>query len=86
MTKLHKGIRPEFGEVILENNDWEVFSTFEGVGGWTNIKLVSKRPRQFKANFYLGWNGDRLAVSKESKVLMEYSRDIYDWLIEGLSS
>jgi hypothetical protein len=53
-------------------------------GEWHNLKLVLLDGRYRKRNWWLAWNGDRLARSSDATKLHQYRRDIYDWVTEVL--
>ena len=64
----------------------EKFSLFErGVkDGWTSLKLVNpSTPR--KKNWWLGWNGERLAKNADAGKLFTHHPETYAWVIAELS-
>lgn len=50
---------------------------------WRNFKLIRTNNGP-KKNWWLGWNGERLAVNNDQRKLAEHHPDIEDWLIEIL--
>lgn len=80
-----KGNVPEGAELIAENDKWMLFDRFKPTGQWTNLKLVSKEPRTRKANFWLGWNGDRFTKNSDTDVLREHNPEVIEWMVEVLS-
>ena len=85
MDRLYEAKIPTYGEVILENESWVLFNLFTGHSEWDNLKLISKKPRLHKASFLLGWNGERLARSKDCQILLEHSPEVYEWIVKGLT-
>lgn len=82
MRKSVAGNVPERGEVVAENRGW-VLIELEAAGGWLKLKLVSKVARP-KGNFWLDWNGERLAGSSDAKLLEANCPDVFDWVCEQL--
>ncbi len=52
--------------------------------GFRQFKLVSKQPMH-KANWWLGWNGERLARSHDVRFLHEHNPEVYDWVVSTLT-
>lgn len=65
----------------------ENFELFEREGKasppWRSFKLIRTSDGP-KKNWWLGWNGERLAVSNDQRKLAEHHRDIEAWVIETL--
>jgi hypothetical protein len=54
--------------------------------GWRNLKLISTNRRRKKRNWWFGWNGQRLAESRDVVLLKEHLPDVYDWVIAELQA
>jgi hypothetical protein len=50
---------------------------------WRNLKLVRSGEAP-KNNWWLAWNGNRLARSRDAAVLAEHNPEIEAWVIEAL--
>lgn len=81
--RLWTGI-PEVGEgwsVLAENNGWLLQVKPPIVeSDWVSLKLVSKISRAHSANFWLAWNGERFADSKEMDRLLLQSPEMAEWV------
>lgn len=80
MTK-RKGFFPDptAGWVVLsEYTDGWVLFIKEGSKGWSNLRLVKKGYADHKANYSLGWNGERFAKNKDIDLLMENRPELYE--------
>jgi hypothetical protein len=57
---------------------------------WLNLKLELRKPgrkgRREKRNWWLGWNGKRLARSSDAALLEKHEPEIYQWVIETLTA
>lgn len=68
----------------------ESFTLFEqpekSCNGWTSLKLVLAKKRRGKAkrNWWLGWNGVRMAESADAKLLAEHHPEICGWIVDVL--
>lgn len=63
---ISKGITPDSGERVAVFGDWSLYQTGDA-NGWLALKLVFDGGAKLaKANYYLSWNGDRLARSSDS--------------------
>jgi len=52
---------------------------------WQSLKLVaSAAARLKKYNWYLGWNGSRLARNHGGEVLAQHYPEIYNWVLAKL--
>jgi hypothetical protein len=51
--------------------------------GWLSLKLIASGRRR-KRNWWLGWNGDRLARNSDAGRLQDQEPEIYDWVIAAL--
>ncbi len=52
---------------------------------WRNVKLVRLGGRhREKSNWWLGWNGQRLASNHDADLLRKYEPEIYQWVISSL--
>jgi hypothetical protein len=79
------GNPPAYGEVIVENEKWELYDRFKQNGDWSAFKLVSKEPRLHKANYWIGWNGERFARNRDFCNLEANAPDVVEWLTKELS-
>jgi hypothetical protein len=52
--------------------------------GWINLKLVATGQNRRKRNWWFGWNGERLAQGKDTKLLQEYQPEIFQWVVNIL--
>jgi hypothetical protein len=55
---------------VLDNDDSRL--------GFWQFKLVSKQPMH-KANWWLGWNGERLARNHHAGLLYENNPEVFEW-------
>lgn len=78
------GNPPTAGIVVAESRGWSLYR-LPGNGAWVSLKLVAKT-RQPKANFHLGWNGERLAAGKDAATLSANYPDVFDWVVAELGS
>lgn len=74
------GSIPEHAEVLSETRGW-ILVRHAVSGGWHQLKLAAKIA-QPKGNYWLAWNGERLAMSSDAKKLNTYHPDVYDWVVE----
>jgi hypothetical protein len=51
---------------------------------WISLKLI--RPLGKKRNWWLGWNGERLAKNHDAMLLFKHEPEIYQWVINTLSA
>lgn len=69
--------------------DWVLFELQASASnGWRNVKLAyAGGERVPKANYSLGWNGERLAANHDAVVLWKHQRALHDaliaWLVEN---
>jgi hypothetical protein len=71
---------------IATNGDFVLFERpNKSALPWRNLKLIrtSNGP---KRNWWLGWNGERLANGKDRKILAEHNPEIERWIISTLSA
>lgn len=85
-----RGIHPEGQgwEFISEINPtgscvWKIYIRDNG-GEWVNFKIAAKAKAASKANYSLGWNGERFALSHDYIVLVDKRPKLYDAVIEAL--
>lgn len=91
LAKLHAGNAPENGSQLARFGDWHLFDLSREPGEWMSLKLVYLGAGGMpKANFRLGWNGQRLAATRDSGLLSEKHPGLYAdlmaWLVSNLSS
>ena len=76
------------GRVGATGSAWRVRSV-ERVGAatdeWRNFKLIREGYRLRKQNWWLGWNGERLARSADAGKLKEHEPGVYAWLAARLA-
>jgi len=77
--KVWNGNLPEVGEMVAESRGYRLFVTSNS-GDWQILKLVSKMPAA-KANFWLAWNGQRMAMGKDAVILNAHYPDVFDWVV-----
>jgi hypothetical protein len=55
--------------------------------GWLSLKLsANRRDHGRKRNWWLGWNGQRLARNHDAALLFAHHLEIYLWLLEVLDT
>jgi hypothetical protein len=52
--------------------------------GWRSLKLTCRRGR--KRNWWLGWNGTRMARNADAAKLNERHPDVYGWVIDTMTA
>jgi hypothetical protein len=52
--------------------------------GFRQFKLVSKQPMH-KVNWWLGWNGERLARNHDARLLYENNPEVFEWVVSTLT-
>lgn len=65
---------------------WLLIDTDPTARKWKKVKLASKVVRAGGANFWLLWDGVRLAESTEQKRLGEHFPEIEDWVVEKIEA
>lgn len=73
MGKGYKGLHPAstskwacLGSIDhLDECVWIVYAKPRTDKGWINYKIVAEDRAPYKANYWLGWNGSRFAVSSD---------------------
>ena len=50
---------------------------------WRSFKLVGRTGR--KRNWWLGWNGERLARNSDTVLLAEHRPEVHAWVLEVLA-
>lgn len=65
---------------------WSVYATVkeEARGPWEQVKLVADEAVQYKAGYWLKWNGERLALGREAQLLEQHRPFLRDELLELL--
>ena len=73
-------------KLIGKVGDFELFErTADGDEDWRNFKLVRTGKGKFpKRNWWLGWNGERLADNHDARILEEHYPEIYAAVIEAI--
>lgn len=73
-------------KLIGKTDDFELFEREPtNEAGWSGLKLV-RAGNHRKRNWWLSWNGERLADGKDRKTLAEHNPEIERWIIETLSA
>ena len=72
--------------LIGKVGDFELFDrTKDGFVEWRDFKLVRTGKGEFpKRNWWLAWNGERLANNRDAALLKEHYPEIYDAVIEAV--
>jgi hypothetical protein len=71
---------------IANNGKMILFDREIDSEGWCNLKLVRIRSQNHypKCNWWLAWNGERLARSRDCYLLLTHWPRDYEWVIEVL--
>jgi hypothetical protein len=56
---------------VADGVRWVLYVSKTHKNGWWNAKLSAKGWAPVKANYWLAWNGERLAMTKDRKRLIE---------------
>lgn len=67
-------------ETTLAGITWRAFARPEPTTPWVNVRVVAKGSAPHKANYWLGWNGERWAESHDSDALRAHRADLLAWL------
>ena len=85
-----RGIHPvgDDWEFVSEVNPtgtcvWKIYVRHKE-GEWINFKIAAKAKATSKANYSLGWNGHRFALSRDYEVLVSKRPKLYDAVVEAL--
>jgi hypothetical protein len=78
-------VLPEVHSVsIWAFDDFELFERVgKSGGGWRSLKLV-RAGRHKKRNWWLGWNGERLARSSDAGKLYAHHGEVYEKILKYL--
>jgi hypothetical protein len=73
-------------KLIGKVGDFELFErTKDGFSEWRDFKLVRSGTGKFpKRNWWLAWNGDRLARGRDAVLLEEHYPEIHAAVIEAI--
>jgi hypothetical protein len=69
-------------KVVASRDGFVLFERDDGTPPWRNFKLV--RAEGPKRNWWLGWNGQRLADGRDRLKLTEHHPEIEQWLMSVL--
>ena len=74
--------------MISYGHNWTLYAVPSiGTAPWSGIKLqfrpVRRRDRP-KHNWWLNWNGERLARNRDASLLEQYNPEIYAWILGSL--
>jgi hypothetical protein len=67
MAKNHKGTfpDPDLWDVIGRTGGWVVVKKRNGNGSWIPVKVLFDGIIKGRANFWIGWNGNRIPDGRE---------------------
>lgn len=88
MAKSYTGNAPpaEDGWVLhTKLSGFELWRRPWNEAGWLQLKLVATR-RSKKANYWLSWNGNRLAEGKDAPLLLEHHPVVHGGLLALLNA
>lgn len=81
-----RGNRPKHGVLVAEADGWELYlRVADSSSQWQSLKLVHPEPTDRKANYWLGWNGERLAKNADAACLSGHRPRLYSWVVERLT-
>ena len=88
-TKIFAGKVPnapfeEVGTFDADGYRWSVFTTPVNEQGWRAVKVIVLGHRPRKANFWSGWDGGRLAASRDLGVMPEAVVEATTNLMKGV--
>lgn len=67
--------------VVVENDDWLLqVGPPSPDSAWRSLKLSSKKPLPYGANYWFGWDGCRMARGSEIERLRERDPDLVEWV------
>lgn len=75
--------------LVAEYGDFRLFHRPEKSSDeWANLKLILGCPKYAakKRNWWLAWNGERLARNRDAATLLEHRPEIHEWVIETLKA
>ncbi len=87
--KLYTGNPPKNGRIMDFFEGWELweFDVVEadkwanGETAWFNVKVMTIEPNPRKANYYIAFNEERYAATRDWKLLQEHAdRGVVKWL------
>lgn len=67
-----------------ETGDWNVQAAPANEHGWQGVKVSAVEPTPLKANYRCGWNGQRIAKSRDAGLLNENRKSLFDLVVEAL--
>ena len=75
---------------VASRDGFTLYELPDGANGWKNLKLVKHEPGRrkwgTKRNWWLGWNGERLARKRDAEILAKYNPELEAWVIETLQA
>ena len=89
--KMRKGNPPEGAgwlrkSILVGSIKWGVYYRAAGAGvSWTEVKLAAETPAPYKGNFYMKWNGERFANSRDSEILVSQHGELHRAAIKLLT-
>lgn len=78
-ARTFSGTAPKDGVLVAENEQWAIYDRLRPSGKWSAIKIVSKKPRAIKANYWLGWDGERFAKNRDYRLLAANRPEVARW-------
>jgi hypothetical protein len=72
--------------MVIAQHDGFTLIELKRQDGWRSMKLTHRggfvgSGRRRKRNWWLGWNGERLARNYDAGKLYQYHPDIYAWVV-----
>ena len=72
-------------KLVAARDAFGLFDRGKPNGCWQHFKLVYARSDLPKRNWWLAWNGERLAHNRDAGLLAEHQPDVYDWVVAVLA-
>jgi hypothetical protein len=68
------------------NGEFTLYDRSCPTGQWRNLRLARQQHQEKvpKSNWWLAWNGERLARNRDAGKLAEYHPAVYAWVIDSL--
>jgi beta-lactamase class D len=72
---------------VASAESWTLYERTGKAGSdWRSLKLIRTGGRGRKRNWWLGWNGERLARCHDAENLAEHNPEILQWVIDSLKA
>lgn len=75
----YEGHVPVSSKLLGKSDGWELYERSHN-GQWCNIKLISSKPIQAKANYHLAHDGKRFSKSRDARMLLEHRPALHAWV------